>query len=488
MRIDEYARHDGLALAELVKDGEVTPSELATVAADAIAAINPAINAVIELYHDRVDSLDETALGNGPFRAVPFLIKDVGGHEKGRKIEFGSRLCAGLVAEVDTYYAKLLRTAGLNIIGRTNTPEFSMASSSENLLYGATHTPWMAGRSAGGSTGGGAAAVSAGLVPLAHGSDIAGSIRIPAAWCGGIGLKPSRGRISAGPRLSEGGHGLSMTFAQTRTMRDTAALLDCLAVPQPGDPFVPAKPPGPYRQWLERRLEPLRIAFSVKPFFDTPLDPEIAAAVRRTAKVLEDMGHHVEQADIPFDQEQASQEMVWIWFFGFDRWLDMLGAKTGRTPGPDTLEPITWETYKLARSMDPYRFLDGLDWLNARRRELGAFFTRHDVLVTPTCAETAPPLGPYGMNIKDMSLMEWMVHSERPVQYCFMYNVAGAPALSLPLAQHSNGLPIGVQLGARPSEDHILLALGAALEQAMPWRDRLPPIHASRVSGPADNS
>lgn len=154
MRIDEYARHDALGLAELVKRAEITPRELANVAADAIAAINPEINAVIELYHDRVDLVDESALGSGPFRGVPFLIKDVGGHEKGRKIEFGSRLCAGLVAEVDTNYAKLLRAAGLNIIGRTNTPEFSMASSSENLLYGATHTPWMSGRSAGGSTGG----------------------------------------------------------------------------------------------------------------------------------------------------------------------------------------------------------------------------------------------------------------------------------------------------------------------------------------------
>jgi amidase len=483
MRIDEYARHDGLALAELVKRGEVSPRELATVAADAIGAINPAINAVIELYHDRIDSLDEDQLGKGPFRGVPFLIKDVGGHEKGRKIEFGSRLCAGLIGEVDSNYAKLLRAAGLNIIGRTNTPEYSMASSSENLLYGATQTPWMAGRSAGGSTGGGGAAVSAGLVPLAHGSDIAGSIRIPAAWCGGVGLKPSRGRISAGPSLAESGHGLAMTFAQTMTMRDTAALLDCLAIPQPGDPFVVARPPGTYRQWLERPLEPLRVAWSVKPFLDTPVDPEIAAAVRRTARLLEEMGHHVEQADIPFDQAEAAESMVSVWFFGFDRWLDMLGSKTGRTPGPDTLEPITWETYKLAKSMDPFRFLDGLDWLNASRRALGAFFTRHDVLVTPTCAETAPPLGPYGMNITDMSLMEWMIHSERPVQYCFMYNVAGAPALSLPLAQHSNGLPIGVQLGARPSEDHILIALGAALEEAMPWRDRLPPVHASRVSG-----
>ena len=238
-------------------------------------------------------------------------------------------------------------------------------------------------------------------------------------------------------------------------MRDTAALLDCLAVPQPGDPFVPAKPPGPYRQWLERSLEPLRIAYSVKPFFDAPLDPEIAAAVRRTAKVLEDMGHHVEQADIPFDQEQASKEMVWIWFFGFDRWLDQLGSKTGRTPGPDTLEPVTWETYKLAKSMDPHRFLDGLDWLNASRRELGAFFTRHDVLLTPTCTETAPPLGPYGMNIKDMSLMEWMVHSEKPVQYCFMYNVAGARCRTL--AQRSNGTR-SASSSARPSEDHLCRA------------------------------
>ncbi|MGI9407709.1 MAG: amidase family protein, partial [Hyphomicrobiaceae bacterium] len=238
MNIQEYASYDGLGLAALVARREVSPAELAHTARSAIGAIDDRVKAVVEIYDDKIVDLDEAGLGDGPFRGVPFLIKDVGGHEKGRKIEFGSRLCEGMVAEFDTNLIKLLRSSGVNVIGRSNAPEYSIAGSAENLLYGNTSTPWREGYSAGGSTGGGAAAVSAGMVPLAHGSDIAGSIRIPAAWCGGIGLKPSRGLISAGPVLDEAGFGLAMSFVQSKTMRDTAAMLDCLAIPQPGDPFV----------------------------------------------------------------------------------------------------------------------------------------------------------------------------------------------------------------------------------------------------------
>jgi amidase len=243
MKVSEYASYDATGLAGLVAKGEVSPRELARTAAEAIAALNPKINAVVELYADRVDELDESTLPPGPFHGVPFLIKDIAGHLDGRKVEFGSRLCQGMITtDGDTNLGRLFKAAGLNIIGRSNTPEYSMSGTTENALYGHTSTPWREGYSAGGSTGGGAAAVSAGMVPMAHGSDIAGSIRIPAALCGGVGLKPSRGRVSVGPKIDEGGWGLAANFAQTKSIRDTAALLDCMAVPQPGDPFVLARP------------------------------------------------------------------------------------------------------------------------------------------------------------------------------------------------------------------------------------------------------
>lgn len=481
MNIKEYATYDGLGLADLVAKKEVTPKELALTALAAIEAVDTRVKAVVETYDDRTVDLDETHLGAGPFRGVPFLMKDVGGHEKGRKIEFGSRLCEGMIAEFDTNFCTLAKASGLNIIGRSNAPEYSIAASAENLLYGNTSTPWREGYSAGGSSGGAAAAVSAGMVPLAHGSDIGGSIRIPASWCGGIGLKPSRGLISAGPVLDEGGFGLSVNFVQSKTMRDTAAMLDCLSKPQTGDPFVVQRPGQPYSAYVSAPQKKLRIAYSAKPLMDAPVDPEVAAATASVAMTLQEMGHTVEEAHIPFDHEQGSRAMAHFWFFGFHKRLDGFAAKTGRAIGPDTLEPVVLEIYRLAQEMDPYAFLDSLNWINAARRAMGGFFAKYDVLVSPSTVIPAPPHGPYGLNHPGFDPVDYLVHSDKPVQYCFPFNVTGGPALSLPLAMHSEGLPIGIQLASNPSNDHLLIGLGAALEAALPWQDRIPQLHVSHV-------
>src|SRR5881396_1190320 len=252
MNIDEYAKYDALGLAELVSGRHVAPRELAETAARAIEAINPAINAIVETYPDRIDSLDEKTLGDGPFRGVPFLMKDVFGHEAGRRIEFGSRLCRGMIAQTDTHLCELFRASGLNILGRSAAPEYSMSGTTESVMFGNTSTPWKHGYSAGGSTGGGMAAVMAGMVPIAHGSDIAGSIRIPASFCGGVGLKPSRGRVSFGPMVDENGYGLGQNLVQTKSVRDAAAMLDCLAVPQIGYPFPIPRPEESYAALSKR--------------------------------------------------------------------------------------------------------------------------------------------------------------------------------------------------------------------------------------------
>src|SRR4030095_16643908 len=216
MNLAEYASYDALGLAELVANKQVSAKELAHTAVAAKEKIDPTIRSVVELYPDRIDGLDEKTLGNGPFRGVPFLIKDVFGHEKGRKIEFGSRLCAGMTVEAGTYFVDMLKASGVNILGRSAAPEYSMAATTESVMFGNTSNPWKQGYSAGGSSGGAQAAVLAGIVPFAHGSDIGGSIRIPASWCGGVGLKPSRMRVSSGPGLHEGGRGRSMNFCQKR--------------------------------------------------------------------------------------------------------------------------------------------------------------------------------------------------------------------------------------------------------------------------------
>ncbi|MSP83043.1 MAG: amidase [Alphaproteobacteria bacterium] len=481
MNLTEYARYDALGLAGLVKKKRVSAKELAETAARAIEARNGTVNAVVETYGDRIEDLDEKKLRRGPFRGVPFLIKDVGGHEAGRRIEFGSRLCQGMVAQADTHVAELFRAAGLNILGRSNAPEYSIGGSTENALYGNTSTPWRQGYSAGGSTGGGMAAVVAGMVPIAHGSDIGGSIRVPASWCGGVGLKPSRGRVSAGPLRDEGGWGLAMNFVQTMTVRDAAAMLDCLAIPQVGDPFAIPKPKKPYAKLIGETPKPLTIALTTTPVMDAPVDPEVAAAVNVAAQTLSAMGHRVEEIKPDFDGEEAARRMLDVWFFGFDLTLEDYARRMGRTIGPDTLEPITLQIYERSKSVGAKAFLDGIAFMNTARRRLGRVFAEHDVWLTPTTALVAERHGLYNQSLQGVDVKDWIVNADKPLQFCFPHNIMGTPAISLPLAMHSTGLPIGVQLGGRPSEDHVVLQLAAVLEAAMPWRNRIPPLHVSRA-------
>ena len=480
MKLSEYAACDALGLAELVRSRQVSPRELRESALRAIDAANRELNAIIEIYPDGAPGAGASAAPEGPFAGVPFLVKDVGPHFEGIKCEFCSRLCEGMVAPADSNYARLVRGTGVQILGRTNTPEFSMSGTSENLLYGNTSTPWKKGWSANGSTGGGAAAVSAGIVPLAHGSDIGGSIRGPAAWCGGVGLKPSRARVSSGPMFDESGHGMSMTFVQTRTLRDTAAMLDCLALPQPGDPFVIERPAEPYAAYAKRPPPRLRIAWSAAPLMDAPVDPEVAAAVEACARCLDSLGHEVCEDAPPVDLAAIDAACLPVWFFDFHRRLDGYARETGRRVGPDTVEAGTLHFYEHAKAIPYTRFFDAQATFNRIRRRVGPFFEKYDVWVTPTMAQVAPRHGTYGMNV-DLEPAEFLAHEQRPAQFMVLYNVTGQPAMSLPLSMHSSGLPIGVQIAARHAREHVLIGLGAALEEAMPWRDRLPPLHVSKL-------
>ena len=480
MKLAEYAAYDALGLAGLVRSRQVAPAELREAALRAIDALNRELNAIIEIYPDGAPATNVSAGSEGRFAGVPFLVKDVGLHFKGIKCEFCSRLCEGMVAPADSHYARLVKGTGVDIVGRTNTPEYSMSGTSENLLYGNTSTPWMKGYSASGSTGGGAAAVSAGIVPIAHGSDIGGSIRGPAAWCGGVGLKPSRGRVSSGPFFDEWGHGMSMTFVQTKTMRDTAAMLDCLAIPQPGDPFVIERAAEPYSTCVERPTPRLRIAYSAAPLMDAPVDPEIAAAVEATARCLDGLGHEVSEDAPPVDLASIDEACLPAWFFDFHRRLDGYAEEMGRRVGADTVEAGTLRFYAHAKEIPYPQFFDAQAVFNRVRREVGPFFEKYDAWVTPTMAQVAARHGVYGMNV-DLEPSEFLAHEQRPCQFMVLYNVTGQPAMSLPLGMHSSGLPIGVQIAARHAREHVLVGLGAALEEAMPWRARLPLLHVSKV-------
>ena len=482
MTLSEYTQYDAIGLADLVQRRQVSPRELARLAASAIDAVNPAVNAVVETYPDRIDHLDERRLGTGPFRGVPFLIKDFFGHEAGRVVEFGSRLCRGMIAAQDTHLCELFRASGLNIIGRSAAPEYSMAGTTESALHGNTSTPWRRGFSAGGSTGGGMAAVAAGMVPIAHGSDIAGSIRIPASFCGGVGLKPSRGRVSLGPLQDENGYGLGQNFVQARSVRDAAAMLDCVSVPQVGDPFLIPTPAESYATLARHRSRPLRIGWSVTPLMGVPVDPEVALAVEQTAALLAGMGHHVDESGPTFDGLKAMRDMMDVWFFGFDLRLESYAKRSGHAIGPDTLEPVTFRIYEYARRMTASQFLGALAGINVSRRKLARAFSSHDIWLSPTTAHVAEPWGTYNLGRSDVDVEDIPEQIFRaPCQFTLPHNIMGTPAISLPLGMHSNGLPIGVQLGARPAEEHVLLQLASALEEARPWAARVPPLHASRM-------
>jgi len=480
LTLSEYARADALGLARLVATGQVSPKELALVAAQAIEAVNPTVNAVVETYSDRIEGLDENTLGPGPFRGVPFLMKDVFGHEAGRRIEFGSRLCRGMIAQADTHLCELFKASGLNILGRSATPEYSMSGTTESVMFGNTSTPWKHGYSAGGSTGGGMAAVMAGMVPIAHGSDIAGSIRIPASFCGGVGLKPSRGRVSFGPMVDENGYGLGQNFVQSKSVRDAAAMLDCLAVPQVGDPFPIPKPEESYAALSTMKPRALRIGWSTTALMGVETDREVANAVARVARALSDAGHHVSEESPEFDGVTAMRSMIDVWFFGFDLRLEGYAKRTGRTIGPDTLEPIVLEIYEYAKRIKPVQFLNAMAVMNTERRRLGRYFAKYDVWLSPTTPKVAEPWGTYSLARTGVTMDDLVekVYSGT-CSFALPHNVAGTPAISLPLAIHSTGLPIGIQLGSRPATEHLILQLATRLEADLPWNSRTPALSIS---------
>jgi len=481
MKLSEYADCDGIGLSEALVRGEIRPEELAATAAEAIAAANPALNAVVETYADRIEGLAGTAQGAGPFHGVPFLIKDIGDHEAGRRCEMGSRLCAGRVSGQDSFFIERVRAAGFNTIGRTNVPEFCVAGTTEGMLHGNASTPWRQGYSAGGSSGGAGAAVASGMVPVASGSDIAGSIRIPASLCGCLGLLPSRGRVSCGPGNGEQGYGMNQSFVLTRSVRDAAAALDLLGVPMPGDPFVI---PRPARSFLEESRRPpgqLRVAFWNRPLLaGAAVHAETAAAVEETARTLAALGHSVEEAAPVYDADAGLDVLRALWFVGYDRAIDALAEEAGRVVGPESLEPATLAIYRAAQATDPLELLEGLDQRNTMTRALGRFFSDYDVWLTPTTAQPAESWGRYDQNRAGVSAEAYLRLTEEPVQFCLPYNVSGCPAISLPLAQTSDGLPIGIQLGAPHGEEARLLSLATLLEAEKPWAQRRPPLHVAR--------
>lgn len=478
MNLAEYAACDGLELADLVRNGDVTPEELAALAAEGSAKVNDELGAVIELFEDRVagGSLDPE---DGPFRGVPLLLKDLYHGEAGRLCENGSRLSAGWVVPNDTGMIQRFRSAGLVSVGRATTSELGIMGTTETLMCGPTRTPWSPDHIAGGSSGGAGASVGAGIVPIAIASDGGGSIRIPAACCGVVGLKPSRGRVSFGPDAGEPLSGWAVRFAVTRSVRDSAALLDALHGPEHGDPVLLPAPERSYLDECFREPGRLRIAFCTEPWTGAPEHPEHAAATEATAQLLADLGHDVERASPVVDWTAFLQCMVDMWSANTAHGIDVFAAALGREPSRDNLEPATYAMWKYGGALSASRLLAALDHTNVVNRRLGAFFAEWDVLLTPTLGHPQERLGVYpamGEASPEQIFGGWG-HIEG---FLPAFNCSGQPAISLPLQQAETGLPIGMQLVGRLGDEATLFRVAAQLEEARPWRGRIPPLHVSR--------
>jgi Asp-tRNA(Asn)/Glu-tRNA(Gln) amidotransferase A subunit family amidase len=478
---DEWARHDALALAALVRRRDVTPRELARQAAAAIAALNPQLNAAIEVFADRVDALEESSLGDGPLRGVPFAWKDLGAGERGRLQAQGSRLLADFRLPYDSDLAQRVKRAGLNPLARTTCPEFGFTLVTESTLSGVTRNPWSLAHTPGGSSGGSAALVAAGALPMAHTNDGGGSTRIPASFCGNIGLKTSRGMVSLAPDADHLLTPITSELVNTRSVRDTAAALDAMFGASPGEPFPFAKPERPFLAEVGAPPGRLRIVVSTGAWGPIAPAPAIAAETKRVAKWLESLGHHVEEGTPPLDFAAYLNAFITFWVAGTGAQIAGLEVALGRKAGPDNLEPIVWLAAQAARSIGAIDYLGAQAVQAATSRALGAFFETCDVLLTPTVAQPTPRVGS-ALNLlqTDVSLETWFGPVMAMVPYTPLCNFTGVPAISLPLAQLGE-LPLGMHFIAPMGEDARLIRLAAQLEAAGPKRTRVPPVHVIAI-------
>jgi amidase len=475
MRLSDYIDCDATGLAALVTAGEVTALELTRLAREACERINPRINAVIEFYEDA-----ETVAGAnaGPFNGVPFLRKDLGATEAGRLQERGSRLFKGCRSSTDSYFFRNARAGGLRTVGRTTTSELGASGFSQSILHGVTHNPWNPRRSAGGSSAGAAAAVAAGITPIAAGGDAGGSIRTPASWCGLVGLNPSRGRISGGPDQQDPKFGLAREFVLCRTVRDMAAALDVFSGPYPGDPFVIVQPSRPYVEELKQPTGSLRVGVATTKWGEVNVAPEILHAVEMTAARLGEMGHRVLDMAPPCDAAEYSRILLGMSDLRASS-LETAAEAVGRPINADTLEPINLKLYEHGRNAPISLAGDVHEAVRRMRLRVGEAIHGYDILLTPTMPTLPLPHGAiYCATNATLSAVEYMEADAALYQYLGIFNVTGHPSVSLPLAQSAGGLPIGLQIVGRFGDEATLIRVARDLEEAMPWRERRPTIHA----------
>ncbi|MDA3921412.1 MAG: amidase family protein [Salinisphaera sp.] len=492
MRHDEYIEHDALGIAQRIADREITPAEALAAARARLTQVDGRLNSVV---HQMDDIADERAGATvtGAFAGVPFLIKDLFQDYAGVPTTYGNAALKR-AAFCPTEHAEIVKrfmASGVNIFGKTNTPEFGAKAITEPVANGSTRNPWNSEHTPGGSSGGSAAAVAAGVVPMAGANDGGGSIRIPAACCGLFGLKPGRARVPAGPHRTDQAHGISVDHVVTRSVRDSAAMLDATAGYEPGAIVKLQTPETSYLQAIERPPEPLRIGVMEASPLGTPVSNEAHAAIRTTTALLADLGHHAEPAAPALDGAQLCRDFLMVWFVHMASAVDEIRAQTGC--GADGFELDTRALAHLGRSYSAVEYTVMLERWQGYRQALAAFHRRYDLLLTPTLASPPVKIGALETPIWQQRLLRPLLRlpsaraliksgmvdqlaneNLQHVPFTQLANLTGVPAMSVPLSMTPGGLPMGSQFVAPPGGETLLLRLAAQLEHAAPWFDRLP--------------
>jgi amidase len=474
MPIDDYAEHDALSLADLVRRREVTPAELLEAAIARIERHNGALNAVVYKAYDEARATAAGPLPDGPFAGVPFLIKDLGAKVKGWPRSSGSQFAQVAADDEDSELIARYRAAGVVLVGKTNTPEFGIPGVTNSERLGPCGNPWNPEHIAGGSSGGAASAVAAGMVPMAHASDGLGSIRIPAANCGLVGMKITRDRTPI-CEVTDGAMGFSVHHVVSRTVRDSAAMLDATGYAQIGDPFQAPAKAGPYLDEVSRAPGRLRIAWSAETPSGRPIDPEVQSRLEETAELLQGLGHEVFEGGLGIDYRALYRAQALVSASNFSasiqRWVEFLG----REPGEGELGPLARRGYEAGKRLTGQQAFWGFQQLRLVCRQILTRFEDFDVFLTPTMSRPAPRLdwlNPLTVELKEFDRRQADTYATTPP-----FNFTGQPSLSLPLWQSDSGLPIGMMFSAKFADEATLYRLAGQLEKECPWKDRRPPIY-----------
>lgn len=499
LSFEEYVHQDATALAELVHNGDVTPAELLETAIARAEMVNPQLNALVTPLYDNGRGMAEHLPESGPFRGVPFLLKDLELEWAGTPLKSGCRGYQQYVSTTDSEVVRRLKAAGLVFFGKTNTPEFGLTPYTESKLYGPARNPWKLTHSPGGSSGGSAVAVAAGIVPVATASDGGGSIRIPAACCGLFGLKPSRGRVTLGPQHGELWNGAVASHVVTRSVRDSAGFLDVMAGgptyrPLAGDPYLITPPERPFRGEVGREPGKLRIAFSTQALIASqPTDPECVKAVGETARLLEKLGHNVEEIPLPYEKTIVTEAFFLNVLSETASALRQLGAYLGRPVQRTDVELNTWAQARLADGFSAADVAYQKGRWNGLNRTMGQLHETYDLFLTPTLPRPPIPIGTFQNTTSEQRLLK-LVDSlgglkylngtktvtdlaERSLGYIsftVITNMTGQPAMSVPLHWSADGLPIGVMFAAKLGDEATLFRLAGQLEQEKPWFTKRP--------------